>query len=276
MNHFTFVHLTDTHIQPELGATRGVKKALDAVRRFKPAFGLMGGDVVMDAAYVERKRAEEVFGLWGQVSSDLKIPMHYACGNHDVFALTGSEAGGNDTDKNFWQKRVGQDARYKTFDYRNWRFVVLDSVQTSREGKWWAEIDKEQLTWLDNLLRQTDKTQPIVFLTHVPLFTCINQFTSGTTNPVTETQIVKNAKTFFEMTQLHNIKAVFQGHTHVVEEVSYNGVRYITGGAVCGDWWKGLRLGRHPEGFAIVDCKGDGLKSELAWKYIPYGWKAEK
>ena len=180
---------------------------------------------------------------------------------------------GGDTEKNFWQKRVGQDARYKTFDHKNWRFVVLDSVQTnSKEGKWWAELDSEQVTWLDTLLRQTDKRQPTIFLTHVPLFTCINQFTSGTLTTLTDTQIVKNAKTFFEMTEKHNVKAVFQGHTHVVEEVNYNNVRYITGGAVCGDWWKGPRLGRHPEGFVIVECKGENL----TWKYVPYGWKAER
>ena len=83
--------------------------------------------------------------------------------------------------------------------------------------------------------------------------------------------VVKNGKTFKEMIQNHNVKAVFQGHTHVVEEVTYLGTRYITGGAVCGDWWKGKRLGVHPEGFVVASVRGENL----TWKYVPYGWKAE-
>ena len=53
---FSFVHVTDTHIQPELGAKRGVHKALSAIKALKqkPAFMLMGGDIVMDAAKVPR------------------------------------------------------------------------------------------------------------------------------------------------------------------------------------------------------------------------------
>ncbi|MBB6052630.1 metallophosphoesterase family protein [Armatimonas rosea] len=268
---FKFVHLTDTHIQPELKASEGVKKAIEAIRKSRPAFCLHGGDVVMDAAAVDRARAEQVYDLWGEASSNLGVPVHYACGNHDVFALTGPEQGKRDTDKQYWQRRVFQSERFKTFDQENWRFVVLDVVQTERD-RWWAELDTEQLKWLDDLLRKTDKRQPLVFLTHVPLFTAINQFTSGTTVAVKDTQIVKNAKTFFELTERHNVKAVFQGHTHVVEEVVYNDVHYITGGAVCGDWWKGPRLGRHPEGFIEAEAKGE----ELKWRYIPYGWKAQK
>ena len=61
---FSFVFLTDPHIQPELGAADGVKKALGVVRTLpdKPAFGLVGGDLVMDATQVEPKRAEQVYG----------------------------------------------------------------------------------------------------------------------------------------------------------------------------------------------------------------------
>jgi len=57
---------------------------------------------------------------------------------------------------------------------------------------------------------------------------------------------------------------------NLVDEINYVGVRYITGGAICGDWWKGPRLGVHPEGFVVAAVKGDNLK----WRYIPYGWKA--
>lgn len=264
---FKFAFLTDTHIQPEKGAVRGVEKALATLRARKPAFCLHGGDIVMDAAYVERGRAEALYDLWGRSAATLGVPIHYACGNHDVFALTGKELGRADTNKSFWQKRVGQSQRFKSFDHQGWRFVVLDVVQTAPE-KWWGELDQEQLLWLDDLLRKTDRRQPLVFMAHIPLFTCIHQITNGSTEPTNATQIVKNAKTFFELIERHNTKAVFQGHTHVVEEISYHGARYITGGAVCGEWWKGPRLGRHPEGFIEAEV----VRDELKWRYIPYGW----
>jgi hypothetical protein len=81
--------------------------------------------------------------------------------------------------------------------------------------------------------------------------------------------IMANGRTFKEMIQKHNVRAVFQGHTHVVEECSYAGVHYITGGAICGDWWKGPRLGVDPEGFVVATVKG----GDLTWRYVPYGWK---
>jgi hypothetical protein len=82
--------------------------------------------------------------------------------------------------------------------------------------------------------------------------------------------VVGNGRTFKEMIERHNVKAVLQGHTHVVEECIYRGVHYITGGAICGDWWKGPRLGVHPEGFVVATVAGD----DLTWRYVPYGWKA--
>ncbi len=37
--------------------------------------------------------------------------------------------------------------------------------------------------------------------------------------------------------------------THIAEEVSSPGTRDISAGAVCGDWWKGRRLGIYPADF---------------------------
>ena len=51
---FSFVFLTDPHIQPELDAPAGVKAAFAAIRALptkeKPAFALVGGDIVAKEA----------------------------------------------------------------------------------------------------------------------------------------------------------------------------------------------------------------------------------
>lgn len=271
---FSFVHITDTHIQPELGATAGVHKAFAAVRALpdKPAFALIGGDIVMDAAAVLRPRADLVYDLWRQEADTLRLPMHYAIGNHDVYGLNQEGRAATDDPgfgKGLWKKRLGLDRTYATFDHQGWRIVTLDSVGITSENKWEGSLDAAQLQWLDDLLRATPTTMPLVFVTHFPIFTIYAQYTQGTTSPLLSDMIVKNGRVFKEMIQRHNVKAVFQGHTHVVEEVSYLGTRYITGGAVCGDWWKGPRLGVHPEGFIVATVMGN----DLTWRYVPYGWE---
>jgi 3',5'-cyclic-AMP phosphodiesterase len=271
---FSFVHLTDTHIQPELGAKEGVAKAFAAVRALKekPAFALVGGDIVMDTAYADRKRSELQYALWREAAASLKMPVYYSVGNHDVYAIGGDNRVATDDPeygKKWWLKRLGLANRYGSFEYGGWKFITLDSVQSDAEGKWWGELDAEQVTWLDDTLRKTDRKQPLVFLTHIPLMTVFGQYTQGTTAALGEGMIVKNGKQFVEMTTGYNVQAVFQGHTHVVEECVYRGARFITGGAVCGDWWKGKRLGIHPEGFTVATVKG----GQLTHRYVAYGWE---
>lgn len=273
---FTFVHLTDMHIQPELGATEGVHKAFQAVKALprKPAFGLVGGDLVMDAALVPRSRADMVYDLWKQEAAALGLPLHYSIGNHDLFGLKidGKPALDDpDYGKALWRKRVGAEQSYASFDHQGWRFVTLDSVGITPQYSWEGSLSDTQIQWLDELLRDTPHTTPMVFLTHFPIFSAITQYTEGTTVKPTAGTLVKNGKQFREMVEKHNVKAVFQGHTHVVEEINYLGVRYITGGAICGNWWKGPRFGVHPEGFVVATVKDE----DLSWRYVPYGWQAQ-
>jgi 3',5'-cyclic AMP phosphodiesterase CpdA len=271
---FTFVHITDTHIQPELGARAGVNKAFAAIRdlRPRPAFALIGGDLVMDAARVERRRADALFDLWAEAAARLEIPVYYSIGNHDLFDTRVPHRHPEDPDfgKTMWQRRLGLARRFASFDYQGWRFVTLDSCGILPDGRWEGVLDDEQLRWLDDLLRKTPRAMPLVFLTHFPLLTLFGQYTKGTTSALDAGMVVRNGKTFHEMIQRHRVRAVFQGHTHVVEECTYLGTHYITGGSVCGDWWKGPRLRVHPEGFVVASVRGD----ELSWLYQPYGWKA--
>ena len=274
---FSFVHVTDTHIQPELGAKRGVHKALGAIKALKqkPSFMLMGGDIVMDAAKVERKRADLVYDLWQEEAAQMNMPVHYSIGNHDLFAIADAPKSDNtnpDVGKGMWKRRLKQEATYHTFDYQGWRFIVLDSVGVTPDGSWEGTLDQAQLIWVDNVLRKTGPKMPVVVLTHFPIMTLFGQYTGGTTEALSPGLIVKNGKAFKEIIQPFNVKAVFQGHTHVVEDCAYLNTHYITGGAVCGDWWKGKRLGVHPEGFCQATVSGE----DLTWKYIPYGWDAQK
>ncbi len=70
-----------------------------------------------------------------------------------------------------------------------------------------------------------------------------------------------------ELFEASNVKLVLQGHVHIREQFEYNGIRYITSGAVSGSWWNGPRYG-HPEGYATVSFSGE----DFTWTYHTYGW----
>lgn len=134
---FTFVHITDMHIQPELGAEKGVRKAFAAVKALprKPAFALVGGDLVMDAALVPRSRADLVYGMWRDAARELALPLHYSIGNHDLYGLKEADvarAADPDYGKGLWKKRLGLERGYDTFDHQGWRFVTLNSANHAR------------------------------------------------------------------------------------------------------------------------------------------------
>ncbi len=275
-NRFRFIHMTDTHIQPELHAFEGVTLAVKKILSLspRPDFILFGGDSVMDANMVDRGRANLVFKLFKEALKPLEIPVHYTLGNHDVYGWNAKQAGsGSEADygKRMYEEEVGIGSTYKSFDHMGWHFVILDSIQFQKDFGWKAGIDDTQLQWIKSDLEKTDTKKPIIFCTHVPLMTLFSQYTESTTTPNSATTVISNGKEIRDLYAHHNVKAVLQGHTHVVEECIYTGTHYITSGAVCGDWWNGPRLGVHPEGFGVYDIKGN----EFSWTYMPYGWHAK-
>jgi Icc protein len=82
--------------------------------------------------------------------------------------------------------------------------------------------------------------------------------------------VVTNSRDVLNLLWPYNLKAVLQGHTHIREIVNYSGRQFITSGAVCGNWWKGIRMG-HPEGFGVLTVKN----GEISWRYETYGFRAD-
>lgn len=273
---FRFVHLTDVHVQPELGAHRAWMKAIQRVvsLRPQPAFVTTGGDLVMDALAVSRQRAIVQYRLLRDGLDALRIPAYHAFGNHDAYAWSRNDTALQSVPgygKEMFKRFLQQPHTYFSFNYAHWHFIVLDSIRHLPPFDWIAEIDEQQLEWLRHDLARAGKWRPIVMITHVPLFTIFTQYDSGTTAAPSEKMIVRNAKEVRQLFKDYNVQAVLQGHTHVVEECIYTGTRYISSGAVSGEWWRGPRLGVHPEGFVVVDIDGENLR----WHYEPYGWQAQ-
>ena len=270
---FRFIHFTDLHIQPELGAVDGVALAVSKIQtlRPRPDFILTGGDHVMDALRVSRPRADLQFKLFAEALRPLEMPTYSTVGNHDIYGWSDhSPALAQDPlyGKRMFEEHIAKAPIYRSFDFGGWHFIILDSIQSRGKG-WYGAINDSQLTWLKDDLSKAGSA-PKVVMTHVPVLTLAPQYIDGTTKAPNDGFILANGKDVKELIQGKNVKVVLQGHTHVVEDCDYLGTRYVTGGAVCGDWWKGYRLGVHPEGFMVYDVKGSHITNE----YVTYGWKA--
>ncbi len=272
---FRFVHLTDFHAQPELGAPDGIALAVKKVLKLspRPDFVICGGDQIMDLLSVTSERADTQFKVFEEAVKPLEMPIHYTIGNHDIYGW-GASSTATSREPGYglsmFTERVSKRDPYHRFEVDRWTFIILNAIQPVKPKGWRASIDDAQLQFLKDSLVKNGPHLPVVIVCHVPIFSIFPQYNIGTTLAPTDSYLVANGKEVRELFAPYNVKAVLQGHTHVVENCQYLGTQYITSGAICGEWWKGPRLGVHPEGFSVFDVDGDTLK----WQYVPSGWKA--
>jgi 3',5'-cyclic AMP phosphodiesterase CpdA len=212
-----------------------------------------------------------VYDLYERTEQLLGMPLHHAIGNHDVFGVL-AKSGVASTDpaygKKMFQDRMGR--TYYSFDYKGYHFVVLDSVQPTEDRLWEARVDEDQLRWLRDDLKALPHGMPVIAVVHCPLVTAFATYAYTQivgADRKYNTMTVANAPDVLQIFENANVPAVLQGHTHVNEVVNYKNTRYITSGAVCGNWWRGPRMGT-PEGFTVVSLR----QGKISWRYETYGF----
>jgi len=268
---FTFLFLTDAHIQPELNAAVGTDMAFKKARTFKADFAIQGGDHVFDALGVSKSRALSLFDLYDKTEQDLGLKVYHTIGNHDVVGIYPS-SGIAPTDpqygKRLFEDRFGK--RFYSFDHKGHHFIVLDSIGITDDRAYEGRVDAEQLKWLAADLAALPKATPIIVSVHIPLVSAFASYLpEAQTASKHHSLTVANANEVLDLFEGHNIIGVLQGHTHINENVEYKGVNYITSGAICGNWWKGVRMGT-PEGFTVVQV----ANGRMTTRYETYGFKA--
>ncbi len=268
---FRFIHFTDIHVQPELNAARGYAQAIHHMNQHRAEFALSGGDLVFDVLRASRDRCERLWKLYTSLSERLEIPLWNVMGNHDNFGLQNSAISPSEPGygKQKYLDSLGLERSYYSFDHRGWHFIVLDSILPVKGG-WAARLDDEQMAWLKEDLKSKGD-RPAVVALHVPVVTFFSQIVDGPEKGNPPGRAMADAKELRELFEAHNVKLVLQGHVHIRERFEYNGVTYITSGAVSGSWWNGPRFG-HPEGYAVVEIEGDGF----TWTYHTFGWVAKR
>ncbi len=265
-NGFSFVFMTDIHLQPERNATIGFKKAMDTINSINPDFVVTGGDLIMDALGQSYSRADSLYNLYGEMIKNLKMPVYNTMGNHEIYGLyTKSDTSGSEYGEKMFEKRLGKS--YYSFDHKGWKFMVLNSVEDTKKHSYMGWIDSTQIEWIKKELAVTSKETPIVLSTHIPFLTAFIQKYYGSTLKNDTSLVVANSKDIIDLFQNHNLTLVLQGHLHTVEDIYIDGIHFVTGGAVCARWWEGPNKG-FEEGFLKVNIEND----KVNWEYIDYGW----
>jgi Icc protein len=275
---FTFLFITDTHLQPELDAAKGTDMAFKKARGIKADFAIQGGDHVFDSLGVSKDRASSLFDLYGKTEQDLGMKLHHTIGNHDVLGVypaSGMAPADPYYGKKLFEERFGK--TYYSFDHKGHHFIVLDSIGITEDRAYEGRIDSAQLQWLAADLAAQAAGTPIIVSVHIPLVTAFLAYVPeapapAAGAPATATHhglSVANSSAVLDLFAGHNVLGVLQGHTHINETVLWKGVPYITSGAVCGNWWHGTRLGT-PEGFTVVTV----ANNKLTTRYETYGFQS--
>lgn len=270
---FSFVFMTDIHVQPERKATEGFLAAIDSVNELKPDFVITGGDLIMDALGVSYGRADSLYNIYQSTSTSFKMPLYQTIGNHELFAVydtTDTYLDHPEYGKAMYKRRLGMGKTYYSFNHKGWYFFILDAIGITPDYHYYGHIDSLQMEWIREELVDVPPETPIAISTHIPFASIGQQMLAGGTKALGPNEVVANSNKVLTLFENHNLRLVLQGHLHIVEELIYNDTHFITGGAVSARWWLGPRYG-FPEGFVVFDVKGN----DFTWHYQTFGWEVE-
>jgi len=176
---FRFAWISDTHLYPKEVNERFVEKTVKAVEDVNamdpPAdFVIFGGDLAQLGDPVELRLGNELL-------NELKIKKVMIPGEHDWYLDMGE----------VWRELFGEPNW--SFDHKGVRFVGLDTISRApdywsatnmtpeeRMGHMsvldgtvagpWAGLGRSQLQWLQDTLADWPKEQPVVLISHNPLY----------------------------------------------------------------------------------------------------------
>lgn len=268
-------HLTDIHVGPDQAGKSSPAAGMTAALRHaqsladRPGLLLFGGDCISDALYTPKDEVLAQWDVWDRVlAAEVKTPFRQCLGNHDIWGWARQDHAALEPDpyygKTLALARLGMKDRYYTFDQAGWHFVVLDSMQpdyTHGHG-YIARLDDAQFAWLGRDLATTPATTPVCVLSHIPILTVAAHFDGESERGhewiVPGAWMHIDARRIKDLFHQHsNVKVCLSGHLHLVDDVSYLGVRYLCNGAVCGGWWKGPHQEFGPA-YALLDLYDDG------------------
>jgi Icc protein len=274
---FRAAFLSDVHVKPTEAAEKGMRKAYKHVNALKPMvdFIINGGDAIMDALNASKEKVQLQWDVWNTVlKEENRLPIHHCIGNHDAWGWQMTDPAVKSDplyDKKWVMQQHGMQERYYSFTHKNWKFIVLDSPQENNGG-YIARLDEPQFVWLENELKQTDASQHVCIVSHIPIvsFCAAVFYDKNEANGdwrISRALLHVDSRRITDMFKSYkNIRCCLSGHIHLQDEVEYRGISYFCNGAVSGDWWNGPFKGFEPA-YAVFEFKADGGVSRKMINY---------
>ena len=204
---FDFIALGDNRpVGAGMPPTPVFKSILQDVANLGPAFVLSSGDIVFGKDEPLSTFKTECDAIQALINV-LPCPLFNAPGNHEI-----SER------KELYDeytKRFG--ATFGSFRFGAWKFIEISTEELGYS----PAIAPAELGWLNNEL---SSPEPKVVFHHHPLFTRKSDAEEGAG--------ITNHDQVESMYRTGNVKYAFQGHDHVFNHQTHEGIEYyITGGA---------------------------------------------
>jgi len=243
-----------------------------------PDLILNTGDSIMDSLSADKAKTEAQWDVYqGLMEAECSLPVINAIGNHDVWGWAVADPKIKEDPlygKEMAMEKLGLSNRYYSFGRAGWHFVVLDSTHSSEGASshpYTGKLDQEQFQWLIEDIDAVPQTVPVCITSHIPILAACEYFdgpneeSGNWTVPGAWVHI--DARRFRQLfLQYPNVRLCLSGHAHQHEVLDYLGVRYMTNGAVCGNWWQGWYMD-FPPAYVLVDLYDDGSAER---SFIPY------
>lgn len=234
---FKFAHITDTHIGSGT-AEEDLNRTIEDINTFDDlAFVIVTGDIT-------EMGTDEELALAKEILEKLDIPYYVVPGNHD----TGwSESGGVSFIMEFGYDKF-------TFEHEGYKFIGCASGPYVRMSD--GHIPRDAIVWLDDVLENTPKDQPIIFVNHYPIDNSLDNW--------------------FEITERlkeYNTQFAICGHGHRNKAFDFEGIPGIMGRS-------NLRAKQETGGYNIIEVTSQvanvyertpGVETQDPWNRVELG-----
>jgi 3',5'-cyclic AMP phosphodiesterase CpdA len=259
------VFYADVHARDTPPITDALARAAQAIAAQHADLVIAGGDLVEAGPDVAAAVADPCWAAYHDMLDALarsEVGVHHVLGNHDLVE-PGARTGPAGPRAAFLSE-LGLERSYASFEAAGYHFVLLDSVEVVPEPPGYRGfVGAEQRDWLAADLARIPPSQPVIVATHIPL---VRNEPNGVQNgDETPHSVIANAADVLDIFASRRVILVLQAHLHRVEAVRVGATTFLTGGAICGQWWKRSRDGAEP-GFMVVTLD----RERVDWEYVTY------
>ena len=263
----SLLFFTDIHALPSEEVRAKLSSFHGLIHRLRPEMILGGGDFVHNGLRQTPAQSAPSWAVYRDFHLSVGKEIHAACGNHDLVGTRPDDGTPPEADpRKVFCDFFNLDKTWRSFDALGKKFIFLDASQIVHgevgQPIYRGRVEEDQMDWLRSELSATPFGKPIILLTHIPLITSFGTATLGAHEKLPPGLAIENNMEVLALFEKHNLASVLQGHLRVNEQIVWRNTLFVTGGAVCGKWWKGNLWGT-PPGLGTLSFDGDRPE----WRY---------